>query len=543
MTMVSGAVKLSQNEKDALAVLKPQLKGVRPSSAITHFMAHGALQSFVEKTAVAIKHSHLEKAHPAAMKAAGIAASTKSILQKMQTAATNYFEKLDPSFEYTIPSALMAYLTLPGAGKMYSTGYQPSDLPASITFMGQFIDHDLTKNATHLLDPEDDTQPPVPNVASPYIDLDSVFGPRLDDDGSGGLMSPKLPDGRFVLTKLDASNNAYDVQRGGDGGAKIEDGRNDENQMILQVHLLVMRVYNLLIKEKGLSAAAAQKETIYNWQSVVLNDHQASVLDPTVRQEVLDDLAAYVANQDSPLPRLKYKPVSGDLKLPHEFAIAFRYGHSQLRDAYFVRKGISFVLFNNLDPGPVFKDLRGNRALTADRVIDWPFFIAPDDDDRRSNKLDTLIGSDVFDLPESAVPDVPTKFLGNLPQRNLIRSREIGLTSGEKLFNVYFGAGAGGKLTPDQVEPRNTNQRLFELQPGAGFQTPLWYYVLKEAELNGGLRLGKLGSRLVGEVVGGAIYYNPVAYVHDTAWKSAINGSREIKLRDLVDFISGKDAS
>jgi hypothetical protein len=94
------------------------------------------------------------------------------------------------------------------------------------------------------------------------------------------------------------------------------------------------------IKEKGRSAAAAQKETIYNWQSVALND-QVSVLDPTVRQEVLDDLAAYVANPGSPLPRLKYKPIGGDPKLPHEFAIAFRYGHSQLRDAYFVRKAIS----------------------------------------------------------------------------------------------------------------------------------------------------------------------------------------------------------
>lgn len=43
--------------------------------------------------------------------------------------------------------------------------------------------------------------------------------------------------------------------------------------------------------------------------------------------------------------------------------------------------------------------------------------------------------------------------------------------------------------------------------------------------------------------VGGAIYYNPVAYVHEPAWTSAINGSREVKLKDLVDFIHGKDAT
>lgn len=542
MARIPEPIKFSRSEKAALTAVKPRLKGIKASSALTHFMAHGALQSFVDDATVAIKHSTLVRLHPAVMDHPAVSADVESALQKLKAAARFFFEKLDDSFEYTIPSALMSYLTLPGSGKMYNKDFQPSDLPASITFMGQFIDHDLTKNATNLVVEEDNASPPVQDVASPYIDLDSVFGPRTDDDGTGGSASPKRPDGRFVLAKLDGSNNAYDVLRGADGGALIEDGRNDENQMILQVHLLVMRVYNLLIKEKGLSAAAAEKETIYNWQSVVLNDHQKSVLDATIFQEVLDDLTKEIAKPGS-VHRLKYRPVGGSLKLPHEFAIAFRYGHSQLRDAYFVRQGHSITLFNNLDPGPNFQDLRGGRSLTADRVIDWPYFIAPDDDRRRSNKLDTLIASDVFDLPESAVPDAPTKFLGNLPQRNLIRSREIGLTSGEKLFDFYFGADAAGKLTPDQIEPDKAKQGLFALQPKAGFQTPLWYYVLKEAELNGGLRLGKLGSRLVGEVVGGAIYYNPVAYVHEPAWKSAINGSREVKLKDLVDFIHGKDAT
>jgi hypothetical protein len=532
--------KLSGTELHALATLKPRLDGARASSIVTHFMAHGALQSFVEDSTVAVKHSALEKAYPDKMVSPDINAGVLGTLSKMQKMAKYFFQKLEPSFEYTIQSPLMSYLTRPGSGAMFSTGYQPSDLPASITFMGQFIDHDLTKNATNLVAEEDNNSPPTPDVASPYIDLDSVYGPRSDDDGSGGMVSPRKPDGRFVLTKLDGSNNAYDVQRVG-GGAQIEDGRNDENQMILQVHLLIMRLNNLLIKEKGLSRKAARKETIFNWQSVVLNDHQASVLDPTILQEVLADLRKEVAQPGA--GGVKYRPINGVLRMPHEFAIGFRYGHSQLRDAYYVAPGREFVLFNNLDTGPNFKDLRGNRALTADRAIDWPYFIDPADDDRRSNRLDTDIASDVFDLPESAVPDVPTKFLGNLPQRNLIRSREIGLTSGEKLFDFFFGPGAPGKLTPDQVEPDKSRQPLFELQPNAGFQTPLWYYILKEAELTGGLRLGKLGSRLVGEVVGGAVYYNPVAFVHHPNWRSALNGSDIVKMKDIVDFVTNKDAT
>lgn len=37
-------------------------------------------------------------------------------------------------------------------------------------------------------------------------------------------------------------------------------------------------------------------------------------------------------------------------------------------------------------------------------------------------------------------------------------------------------------------------------------QTPLWYYILKEAELQGGgKRLGEMGSRIVAEVLVGLI--------------------------------------
>jgi hypothetical protein len=453
MSMVAKPASISKNELGALATLKPWLRGARASSAVTHFMAHGALQSFVQDSTVAAKRSALEKAHPEVMSDPDVHAGVQGTLEKMQAMAQYYFQKLEPTFEYRIPSSLMSYLTLPSKGTMYSEAYQPSDLPASITFMGQFIDHDLTKNATPLMDEEDNESAPVEDVASPTIDLDSVYGPRSDGAVGGGAVSPRKPDGRFVLTKLDNSNNAYDVQRDPTtGAALIEDGRNDENQLILQVHLLIMRVNNVLIKEKGLSKAAAKKETIYNWQSVVLNDHQPSVLDSDILEQVLEDLKKEAVHSS----RLKYRPIKV-LKLPHEFAIAFRYGHSQLRDAYYVGPGRQFVLFDNLDPGPDYKDLRGNRPLKAERAIDWKYFIDPADADRKSNRLDTLIASDVFDLPESAIPDTTTKFLGNLPQRNLIRSREIGLTSGEKLFDYYFGPGASSRASASRRRSGTTS--------------------------------------------------------------------------------------
>ena len=44
--------------------------------------------------------------------------------------------------------------------------------------------------------------------------------------------------------------------------------------------------------------------------------------------------------------------------------------------------------------------------------------------------------------------------------------------------------------------------------------TPLWYYVLKEAELvEDGLRLGPVGGRLVGEVIVGLLQSDPASYL------------------------------
>lgn len=123
----------------------------------------------------------------------------------------------------------------------------------------------------------------------------------------------------------------------------------------------------------------------------------------------------------------------------------------------------------------------------------------------KSNAIDSHVTSAVFDLPESTIPD-DIKFVGNLAHRNLIRSREIGLCSGEDLA-VFYGL---SPLTPAQIEPRASKRHLFE--ESGSFSTPLWFYLLREAELegSGGATLGPAGSRLIGEVIAGGIRYAPL---------------------------------
>jgi hypothetical protein len=503
-----------------------------------------------------------------------------NIATTIKAKADMFFQRLCESC-YSISSELMSYLTFPHEGRSYT---EPSaveaenpTIPAAFTFVGQFIDHDLTFNGANLFD--DQSGPQVPNFASPLIDLDSVYGGRSypndpSDASTKGIIKNKdvfHPDMTFRLVKL--GPNAYDLNRWSDasepgrlGAAYIFDPRNDENQIILQIHILLMRVHNRLLRHAyqngqfdpkdsaavDKAAGVVKAEVVASWQSMLLNDYLPRVCDPDILKQVLEQIQ---------LPghgNLKYKPAAdGVLQMPHEFAIAFRFGHSMLRSAY---------RLNNFDPIPLFNnrdiarrgDLRGGRPLSKGHVIDWDVFFPKDEFGASlSLKIDGKVTPVVFDLPESAVPDA-IKTNGNLPYRNLARSREIDLACGEDLA-AFFGIDVSKRLTPFQVEPDDqahyffrSDGNVYEKPGGVGkplqdlgqkgfkdsrFKTPLWYYILKEAEVfENGERLGPLGSRLVAEVICGGMFYGD-DFKFDFEWKSKITGTNVVKFRDLIDFV------
>jgi hypothetical protein len=244
--------------------------------------------------------------------------------------------------------------------------------------------------------------------------------------------------------------------------------------------------------------------------------------------------------------------------MAHEFAIAFRFGHSMLRSEYRLNAFATVQLFNNRDLERK-GDLRGGRPLSRDHVIDWDIFYPENEFDASlSLKIDSKVTPVVFDLPESAIPDA-IKTSGNLPFRNLTRSREIDLACGEDLAE-FFGLDKSQWLTRFQVEPDDKAHYLFEADvdtyadpngigtppanhplPGVKdtrFKTPLWYYVLKEAEVvENGERLGPLGGRIVAEVILGGIFYGADSKF-DYGWKSQITGSNEVRFRDLINFVN-----
>lgn len=478
-----------------------------------------------------------------------IANFVNSIGDKM----ASFFSHLVPTTGYVLDSSLISHITFPGRGLTFTNdqpvqppGLESPTIPAAFTFVGQFIDHDLTMNAVNLFDP----QAVVQDTASPTIDLDSVYGPRTflyNLPPSGSLFND---DGTFKLKKKSNGHgdHYYDLPRDKDTHkAYIADARNDENQMLLQLHLLILRVHNKLVRTKfhtipdaGERVKAAYLETLYNWQSVIMDDYL-----PRILYKGKVDTLAYLRGElrKKNFGAFKYKPSLNlatnkyEVSLPHEFAIGFRFGHSQLKPRYTLRPNQKqpIPLFNNAltaDKHGNIADLRGSQPLIADHLIDFPFFAG----EFKSNSIDGKVTSVVFDLPESTIPD-DIKFVGNLPQRNLIRSSQVGLCAGEDLATFY----GMPPLTPKQVDPDETAWPLYGGKKD--FRTPLWYYLLKEAEIQGQPRgtLGMLGSRLVGEVILGAIDWGEHSVLRQKDWTSSIplQTKGKVTLLDLAAYVQG----
>jgi hypothetical protein len=86
-----------------------------------------------------------------------------------------------------------------------------------------------------------------------------------------------------------------------------------------------------------------------------------------------------------------------------------------------------------------------------------------------------------------------------------------------------------------------TAEQLAELASfGMDRSTPLWYYILKEAEvLENGLRLGPVGSRIVGEVFIGVLQADPDSFlVAEKNFTPTLPSAQagDFKITDLLIF-------
>ena len=384
---------------------------------------------------------------------------------------------------------------------------------AGFTFIGQFIDHDITFDNTPLDLQQVDPDARV-NFRTPRYDLDSVYG-------RGPVEEPRFydPADRDKLLLEANVNGVRDVPRDGAGHALIPEPRNDENLLVSQLHQAVALLHNRLVdqaRSQGVRAEwvfeTARRLTRWHYQWAVVHDFL-----PRIVGDAFVGTAGSVYKEvagKAPVINLSYfRPTNKDGRpfMPVEFAVAaYRFGHSMVRPFYVINQ-------TSLDRGgaPVFGtepgfNLNGGRPIPADLVVDWKNILPVDPafPARKPRKIDTRLSLPLTALPASVVP--PPDPTIHLAVRNLIRGKRVGLPSGQQVAQAMRA-------------PVLSNTALgLSNDPGWGREAPLWYYILKEAELApyNAERLGPVGGRIVAEVLVGLLQRDPNSYLYlNAAWK------------------------
>ena len=421
------------------------------------------------------------------------------------------------------------------------------NMTAGVTFLGQFIDHDLTLDPkSPLLQPADPRR--TTNFRTAAFDLDSVYG-------NGPQASPELYDRssdniKFLVEVIPGSETMsrkgavrYDVPRDVNNTAIIGDSRNDENVIISQFHLAMLRFHNAVVDHLRAKPGAgrllseqifktAQRLVRWHYQWIVLHEF----LPLTIGQERVDDILRqgprFYRDADA-----GFRNKRGNPQIPIEFSVAaYRFGHSQVRPSYRLNFGpdngspfFGFAFLESLDPNdPDPGDLRGGKRAPR-RFVDWQTFFNFGDGNFRPNKtIDTKLSTILFELlgTRGTSPGMPSDGVQSLASRNLMRHVNFGLPSGQ----------AVARLMGAQVL---TSAQLAELEPyGMDRSTPLWFYILKEAELmEGGLRLGPVGGRIVGEVFLGLLKADSESYLAvERNWKPVLPSATagQFRVTDLL---------
>ncbi|MBX3529120.1 MAG: hypothetical protein KF849_00830 [Rhizobiaceae bacterium] len=480
----------------------------------------------------------------------------------------------------------------PGSPQAQNSGIAPI-----FTYFGQFIDHDITAgtdrdSAVSTISPDDlaplarlRVEAGVKNLRTGALELDSLYGDAAISDGfARKLIEAMREPGAHAKMRVDLFSpsqiGSVPLPRDGKGDllrlgrllvegqvsaeelralppdlrasfldskgtprihkAIIGDSRNDENLVVAQLHLALLRLHNGLVDacddaealgrgDDAVHAWARQRVTwLYQW--LVVNEFLPAICDSATLRSVIAREAPLYAGL---LARHSPKP-GGRLPLPVEFsAAAFRYGHSMVRAEYDWNRffGRSVGGTPNILERARFEHLfafTGSAAVpmpetataSFDRLpahwgAEWERLIPAQSahSDRFARAIDCELAPPLRDMNNE-----PTDHGGlfrMLARRNLRRGHRLNIPAAQDcIAQIYL-------LSDLVIEPLTGSElrsgRTADAVEAGGFDrsTPLWFYVLKEAEVRaGGNALGPLGTVLVAETLLGLIIADPQSYWH-----------------------------
>ena len=394
-------------------------------------------------------------------------------------------------------------------------------------FFGQFVDHDVTLDVESSLSGVVNDASEIGNTRTPTLDLDCIYGQGPEASpflyhATGDFTGVKLLTGKDGTAASQGPNLAKDdLQRTAHGTAIIGDPRNDENRIISQMQLAMIRFHNAVVDQlqpkyplptqRHELFEESRKLTTWHYQWVIVHDFLPAMCGAAVVEDILGNgRKFYCAEHDDPF-------------IPVEFSVAaYRFGHSMIPQKIQIQKSKPSLLLFGADLGIGFRPVAARKE-----VVDWNELVTTSvrRSVQKAEKLDSKMASILLKLPF-----IPATDEQSLATRNLLRGQGFLLPSGESI------AAAIGR---SQTEINKVTRAAKSIATQAGVSldagTPLFLYLLLEAEKIGresetnhfdkGEGLGPVGARIVAETMIGLMELDSRAYLgSNRAWDPSQGG-------------------
>ena len=452
------------------------------------------------------------------------------------------------------------------ARAMAVDGGGTGDIPAGFTYLGQFIDHDLTMDRTTVMLGDDVRPVDMLQGRSPRLDLDSLYGNGPGDAGSAKFYAADglhLKTGTTIADIPAGAKVGHDLPRVGTGAGKkakrvalIADPRNDENLIVAQTHLAMIHFHNRVLDKQPSSVPATQrftrarKRVSLHYQWMIRHDYLPRICSASVLDDVFTNGRKLVEPNAAP---------DSVPKMPVEFSVAaFRLGHSMVRPTYNwnrIFSGNGGLLDYMFQFSGLGGDLGGEIRLITSWVADFRRMyefaagghpnLAPASNVNHARRIDTRVTVPLANLPPSVfggAASIPFDDLRrNLSFRNLTRGAMVKLASGQQMATKLNGLGVSvTPLTKAEIIGGNGGAVLDQLtaaeKDAVAANTPLWFYILREAELNNG-RLRGVGGRIVAETFHRAMEGSRFSILRDPTWRPTLGRNpTTFEMTDLLFF-------
>ncbi len=441
---------------------------------------------------------------------------------------------------------------------MAAGGRGASSIPAGFTYLGQFVDHDLTFDSTSVRLGENVSPAALLQGRSPSLDLDSLYGGGPQDPASAKFYEADglhLKMGKTVAIGSDAAKDGFDLPRGAGSTVKakrkaiIPDARNDENLAVGQTHLAFIRFHNRVVDTLPASVPAAQRFT--KARELVTKHYQWMIRHDFLPRICARGIVTDVFAHGRKAFEVGAAPTSVPT-MPIEFSVAaYRLGHSMIRGAYSWNARFPS---NSGSLGLLFEfsatsgTLGGNPRLPSNWIADFRRLYdfkadtgrtdlsVPTAQFNRARRIDTLLAD-----PLALLPGQTPGPKANLAFRNLTRGKMVKLATGQQMARFMKNHGVNvTKLTSAQIKNGSGGAKLDGLtaaqRAAVVKDTPLWFYILREAEFGGG-RLKGVGARIVAETFHRAMQGSHFSIVRDHAWRPTLGpNSTTFGMADLLLF-------